>query len=769
MRAAWVATVGVLLVGAGAAALDRAEQLQFADGLYSRGMYELAIREYLSFLAGATNGASADLALYRIAESYRHLGNRVAADAAYKRVYAEHPTGEYHFRAGLRRAELALDAGQSDAAIALLQAMVKESPPADMAAGALYLLGSALNKAGRQNEAAEHYERLLAEHPGSPFGSYAALALGAIRAAQPNLAARAAALFQMAATNPASPRVGAEAWFQLGELYYREKQYEASARAYDKLTALYPNDDRVPESRLQMAWAFHHAGLYAEALQRVQAALAGTPPAAGREADWLYLKANCERQLSRHEEAVQTYNALLEKYPQDATADRAAYERCLAYFRLGNYGEAIRRAKDLNVAPPARKDVYWLLAESHAALKEADYAIQYYRLLVEQFPESELAPDALYRLAHQLQNKGDFAPAADRFGQLARTFPSHELAAQALFASAYCLSRAGKNEDAIRDWTTVATKYPASPYVEESLYQKAMTETFLRRDAQALATWRDLLARFSATRFGADAHFWAGVLLEEAGKLEEAEAELRAALKGNPQTELQMRIQFRLGLVLQRRGRPEESAVLLQGLIGSPLRDRFSPELLEWLAEYHLGRKEFAPGADAAGLLVAKTQEPAWLQIGWNLVGRGQLGQGRTAEARQSFEKAVDAPARTPAAADACLSLGQLALDAGAYPEARQRFERAAGLASTEKQLPVRARAYAGMGRAFKAEGRLDDAAKHFLSVAILFDGPDLVPECLFEAAAALRTLGRADESRTALKELSERYPDSPWAKRALP
>ena len=68
--------------------------------------------------------------------------------------------------------------------------------------------------------------------------------------------------------------------------------------------------------------------------------------------------------------------------------------------------------------------------------------------------------------------------------------------------------------------------------------------------------------------------------------------------------------------------------------------------------------------------------------------------------------------------------------------------------------------------KALKAQGNLDGAARHFLSVAVLFDDPVLVPECLDEAAEAFAKVGRKDESDKVVKELLERYPDSEWAKK---
>ena len=146
--------------------------------------------------------------------------------------------------------------------------------------------------------------------------------------------------------------------------------------------------------------------------------------------------------------------------------------------------------------------------------------------------------------------------------------------------------------------------------------------------------------------------------------------------------------------------------------------------------------------------------------------GKALQGQGQPDAARQAFEQVVALDARSPAAAESFLRLGDILLAAGNAAAAKERYDRAAAAAESEALLPVRANAYAGLARALKAEGDMAGAARHFLSVAVLFDDPALTPECLYEASEALRRGGKADDAAKALKELHELYPDSAWAKK---
>ena len=724
-------------------------------------MWDTALKEYQAFLTqNPDKKAEAEAVYYRMGESYRALGRTNEADQAYQRAYDDYPNGEFHYRSGLRRAEILDQAGKGREQVQLLVSMLAAAPPPDLGSACRYALGVALEKQGKTAEAVEAYEAVLKKYAGTPYVSYAALALAGLDRKAGG--SRTAELYRLAATNAASPRVGAEAWFQLGDFLFGRKEYEQSARAYEQLAALYPADARVAEARLQQAWSLYHAQRFADALGLCNG---------GKGEEWLYLKANCERQLLKNDAAAVTYAELLKAYPQGAMAGSAAYERALAFFKMGRFQDAIDQAKGLTANERVRRDVYWLLAESYASVKDEAGAVQNYRLLVEQYPKSPLAGDALYRLAHLMQKKGDFLQAAELFGQLANDFPAHDLAAQAVFAQASCLGKAQKHEQAVAAYARLIEKYPTCPYLEDSLFQKATVETFLRRDARAQETWRDLLNRFPATKYGADARFWNGVLLEENGKLEEAESAFRAALKAvpPPSDELVLSIRFRLALVLQRRGgQLAEAAGLLQGLMATPMREKFPSAMAEWLADYQIGQRKFAEALTVADWLAAKATSDNWRQIAWCLKGRALMGLGKNDEARQAFERVVGIDFKSQAMAEAWLKLGQLTLAAGDAAKAKRAFEEAATLAASDTLLAIRVQAYAGIGRALKAQGDHAGAARHFLSVAVLFDDPDLVPECLAEAAKAFDTLGRKDDADKARKELKERYPDSEWAKREM-
>lgn len=774
---ALLAAAMLLAVGAAAQTDDYTDRMLFADGLYARGMHDLALKEYAALLKAFPDGASNDAAMFRLAECLRLQGDNATAGRFYSHVVVHFRESPFRLRAAYRRARLYADEDDHESAVAHFQVILRETPPPELAAAARFYLGESLQAKGDTDAADAAFAIIPETYPDSEFHVYALMKRAEIRrdrwavlykAGEDGAGAagdQALDFFGKALKRGGPDRIVAEALFQTAEIHFRRKAYARSADFYRQLLTRFPNDTRSAQALLQAAWSAVNTGLYAEALDAVAKALED-PARADTHDEWLYIKANCERQLLQHDKAVATYRALLTRFPESRFVDAVHYEMAVSHYKAGEYARAVAEAERVRLTPALRADVCWLLAESYAALDQPAQATQYYRIVVRETPGSERARDAMYRLAHQLQKQESYREASRFYLELVAGYPKDALAPQSLFASAFCLAQAGAYEEAVRDWRRLAQEYPDHELNEDAVYQKAMGEVRLGRRSDATTTLTELRRRFPKGRFVADAWYWEGMLLYEQEKYAEAEQALRAARKAATREDLGREAMFQLGLVLQKRGQSKESAALLQELVDSPLSGKFPPALLEWLAAYHGAQQQYDRMAEAAELLAA-SEEPAWQQAGALLAGRAHLASGRTEAAEAAFLHALAAGVLTHYAAEAALQLGELALAQKASAEAERFFQQAADTASGEAALAIRARAFMGLGRVAVLAGANDNAAKRFLSVAILYDDAELVPESLYLAAQAFDRLGRTDERDKIVRELGERYPQSEWMGKA--
>ncbi len=748
------------------------ERRDFADGLYARGLHDLAVREYVALLQDFPALPEADAVRFRLAESQARLGHTEHAILEFERVFLRFTNSAFRCKAGFRRGELLIQAGRTQEAIHAFQSLLQSQPPDDLAAAAWYRLGEQWAQTGRVDAAAAAWNEVRQRYPHSPFYAYAALRLGELYAGSAGApsaedAQRAMAYLAEAAQTGVA-RVAAEAEFQLAELLARRGAFAQSVEHYRRLLSAWPEDPRARETPLRAAWAEYRAGFFAEALTLAERALPQTADAL--RAEWLYLKANSERELLQSEAAVRTYAALLDRHSDSRFANAARFERAFTLYQMGRLSEALAEAVRVRKDPALTARLYWLLAECHAALHHSAEAIQYYRLIVSEFPTHALTPDARYRVAHHLQEHGQFRQAAEQYYELATVHSNHPLAASALLASGLCRVEANEDAEAVRDLATLIRQYPDAPGVETALHQKALAEMRLHRDADALHSWEQLLQRFPKSPFLADAQYGRGVLLDVTGRSAEAEQAYRSSLKANPREDLRADIQLRLACLLKKQGKEADAAEILTGLLADPSRAAIPFALLQWLAEYHYRRQKYDGCVAAGRTLAERAREPALIQTGWALAGRGYWAKGDRKAAVEAFSNAMAVPAKTEFGAEAALRIGEIALELQDFKKAMDWFRQAAELAADDARIGIRARAYAGLGMAAKRAGQWDTAVRFLMSVPILFetadDDAELIPRCLYEAAEVFQKLGRQTEADEVLKELAARFPSSPFAKK---
>ena len=756
---------------------DYGDRMRFADGLFARQMYDLALREYAAILRTFPAGEQNDAATFRLAESLRLSGDVDTAGRFYGRVASQYRESPYRLRAAYRRARLYADDGDLASARAHFGAILAASPEPDLAAATRYHLGDVLYRQEALEEADTTLRELLEEHPDSEFVVFALLKRAEIRRMwlaaahgvtgdlDENLLREILGFYEQALAAADTDRLIAEVLFQKADIHFRREAFEEAAALYRRMLREFPADVRTREARLQAAWSALRSNLYAESLAVAQQALADGS-AEDMQAEWLYVLANSQRQLLQTEQAAATYGELLSRFPQSRFANASRYETAVAYFQAGHFREAIREAEQIQLVADVRKDVNWLLAESYAALQQPAEAVQHYRFVVREGGTTDRVRDALYRLGHQLQQQGSYREASSYYLQLVDTFPASSLAPQALFASGFALAQAQAHEEAVRDWRRLVQAYSDHPLVEEALYQKAMGEIRVRRRSDALMTLSELQRLFPESRYRADSYYWQGMLHFEAERFAEAESTFRQALALASRVALRRDAQFQLGLVLQRLDKADESARLLDALVDSPLRDQFPAPLLEWLAGYHGEQASYAQMAQVAQLL-AKQVDPAWQQAGHVLLARARMAEMAESEAEKALRAALELDVKTAYAGEAALQLGLLLLERGELDAADRNLRRVAELAVGREADAVRTRSLMGLGKVALAQERPDEAARRFLSVGILYDDPVLVPESLYLAATSFDAQGRAADVAKVVSEMGTRYPESEWTRKA--
>ena len=768
----------VLAAAPSALALTAEEQLRFADGIYLRGLYSSALSEYVAFARDFPKDPAMDAALFRIGECYRQMNNRAGADRFYARVTSEYPASAFAARAGLRRAEIAIADGRFADAASVAQALVKghdagTTPLASDAdlASALYSLGFAQAQQGHATASAEAYKRILAETPSSPHAAYAALELASQQASSGK--ARSEQIqewFRLAADTAPSPSAKAEALFRHGNWCYGRQEWREAADVLQQLIVEFPTSPRAAAAQLAVGWAEMHLDEPAEALVAAEEALNAVQDSASHAAA-LYLRANALRAMNRTAEAIADYSAVVAQHADAPSAPFAAYELMSTYFHSGDYEKALA-----NLPPsPAESqlaDILWMRAECENALGRTDLARGRYTEVADTYPQSVHAPDALMRLAEMARAEGRSDEAAELFRRTAKDYPASPAAPAALKASALARMAAGEPLEALADYDAIlAMKNPApdAGVLAEARLQRALC--LLRADrADEAAKALDALMSDSAmpAEIRPQALYWSATLAARRDKPKDAEKGFRACLSAGPDADIEGLARLGLVLALQAQDRLDEAADQAAMLLDSEESVASHPSLIEWLVRHRLDQNRVRDAATAARALAEHSTDASWRQIACHHLGQAFEAMGRPEDAIVAYTSAMQQDAKTREGAEACLRLAALELAAGNTASATKRFSEAAEAASTDDALDLRVRAYFGLAEAAEAQKDLAGAARHYMSVAVLFDDPEWTPLALSNAARLYDALGLDAQRVAAENDLKARYPSSSFA-RQLP
>lgn len=736
-----------------AGAVEPADQLQFADGLFSRGMFDLAVREYRA-IADQPDAPDAALALYRIGEARRRQGRLDAARAAYAETAARFPDSPMALRAGFRIAEQDVQAARYAEAEAGFKALVDRADlPVELRAAGLYYLGFTQRRNGRAREAEATYRRLLKAEPNAPHADLARVELASLRIAADGKPEEIREWLTRAAARDAVPRAAAEALLMLADYEFKRENAAAAAEAYDRYFARFADAPEAAGARLPAAWAYLKAGRPDDAL--------AIGKNAGDAPEWLYLRANAARQAGRLREAQLAYERLLDRHRAAREAGPAAYELAVLLFRSGDYSNAYARAMAAPLDEAYAGDLRWIRAESARETGRAAEALAAYDEIARDAADAERAIAARFHAARIRQDAQDWADAAARYRALAQAAPEHRIAPDALFAAAFCETQRGAHAAAIDDWNALLRAHPKHERADQALFGKAQAERALERFDDASRTLQTFLQQHPRSPLAPEAHVLYGSLLEQQEQFDAADFQYLQALRKKPAPDLARRAQFRRLAVLQRLGRSAEAAQAVNDLVEQGAAAELPIQLLDWAARWNLEQTNHAAALAAARALAEQPASPGWAQVAWHLVGRAHLELGQADEAGVAFRRSAQADASTPEGLESAWRWGEWALAKRMWDEAEQAFEQAAAGAAAPEQMEIRARSYLGLGRVAEGRERWQDAARQYLAVAVLYDHPDVTPTALRSAARMFERAGQPDAAAQARAELTARYPEA--------
>src|SRR5689334_13035802 len=156
------------------------EQLNYANGLFSRKLYDLAIPEYEKFLGLYPSSPNRPAALFYLGEAYRALNRTTPARTSFQSVIKDFPDDEMVGPASYALAEIFFNEKDYSSSLPLFHRAAAKVKASSLALSARYFEARCLEALERKDEARDIYLQVIDAADPNPFRDDSRMAAGSI-------------------------------------------------------------------------------------------------------------------------------------------------------------------------------------------------------------------------------------------------------------------------------------------------------------------------------------------------------------------------------------------------------------------------------------------------------------------------------------------------------------------------------------------------------------------------------------------------------------
>ncbi|MEX0680601.1 MAG: tetratricopeptide repeat protein, partial [Balneolales bacterium] len=585
----------------------------------------------------------------------------------------------------------------------------------------------------------------------------------------------------------------------LGEAYFANNEFSRAVQAFDMAGEITDVDpDMIRQIRFQRAWVMYENHAYREAVRDFETVYRNQP-SGELAAEALFWSADSYYNLGEWRNSIQRFERFVEGYPEHRLTGAAIYSLGWAYFNMRVYEEAVRYFEifDREHEPPPIAlypydvDTRLRLGDSFYAMGRfddailryeevtdndsgADYAIfqignsyfrnersfeavQNFRRLIRNFPDSRLRVQAQYNIGYIYFQTGNYDQAIEEFHMLINRFPGSSWAARAQYQIGDAYYNAGNYEKAIEAYRTILDVYPRSDYLVDAVNGIQYAQVAGDMEDTSLDILESFLNQHPQTGTADRLRFKQAENLAEAGDYEEAITSFRHYIRVTTDESMLPEAYYNIAEAYEQLQQFPEAVEAFQEIVNRfPESDRMDPALL------NIGRIEYERGrySEAIASLETLVVREGRLQ----LEALTSLGDAYLANSQLDLAESVydDALMRRQNYAPSLIGKGKIALERGLYLDAERYFRQVAESNTFERG----AEAQYYLGKVEQTRNNFEAAIDAYSKVNVLFDAYDYwVGKAMMGTAESYQSMGQSGRANQTWRDIIERFPDSEIAR----
>lgn len=519
--------------------------------LYEKQSYITDARESITYLRG---------------EAYNLAGNYDQAIIMFNAFLETYSNSEFINFVRLGAGWALLNKGQNDAALKHYDDIIfnaGEDESRTKAIAQLYRV-VALKRSGLTEQARRELSALSVQSS-YPFLGQALLELGQIYYETTDYE-QARRTLERADRESLDASVSVRINLLLGAVYMEQKLYERAVAEFKKAENIASNSSEIfmpqknwfiSEARLKQGIAnvlSHRSG---ESIQSLREYIGDTKGSA-KTGEALFWLAEAYYRSELFNNSVETYNALLSKYPQTNRREEALYGLGWSYFRQKNFKESSK----------------------------------IFDKMIAEFPNSKFAAEVLVRQGDGYYFIKNYSQAAESYRRAASLSSGTEEGQYASYQLCHALYRLGNFEAAVTSLLSFVRNYSKSPYSPNALYLIGWIRFQQKKYPEAIDNFKFLIQAYSQSSLAPRAHYAIGDSYYNMEQFSEAIEAYKTVIQSFPSSDLAPEAMKSIQYCLMALGRESEAVAIADTFIAANPTSPFAEEFKYKKAEmFYTGRK----------------------------------------------------------------------------------------------------------------------------------------------------------------------------------
>ncbi|MBL0059458.1 MAG: tetratricopeptide repeat protein [Elusimicrobia bacterium] len=416
---------------------------------------------------------------------------------------------------------------------------------------ALYQMGEAYFQSKEYPLAYNSFKRIYTTELASPFRPFALFRMGCVdfqngKFDQAGLNwTQLVKEFPQNLSGPASQYLLAEISLRQGEL----------AKAIPGFSGLITNNDYTMDAQFKIIWSLAVQGQYDVAIAKADRFL--------KDFEWGELHAKvslmkglCQMMMKKPDEAIATFQFILDRYPNTGYFDKALYLMAVTMIQERRYAEVV----------------------THVLLNNAD-----------------MKKTGTLDSADVFFNKREYERAVGFYEEFIAKYPDDSRTERALYQAGLALYRQEYFTEAIGKWTTLSVKHPASKFAPDAVFQTARTYFGLGQYNQAYQSFRKVVELYPASPLAKESMLQIGQCFYNAGDIPRAIDQYRAYMEKYPDDEKAKEVQELLQMAFYKQGKTGGD---MKELVAQFPKSKFTADIYWELGAEAYNRKDYDKALD---------------------------------------------------------------------------------------------------------------------------------------------------------------------------